>query len=157
MKPKVYIETTIISYLSARPSRDLVVAAHQQLTHEWWTVHRSEFDLVASQFVVDEASAGDQLVAGRRLGFLEGVPLLEINDDAEGLAKRILERKALSGKAAEDALHIAVATVHRVDYLLTWNCKHIANALLQRAIRKVSSEMGLVLPIICTPEELIGE
>ena len=157
MKPKVYIETTIISYLSARPSRDLVVAAHQQLTHEWWSDHRSRFDLVASQFVVDEASAGDQQVAAKRLGFLADLPLLAINDDVEGLAKRIVEKKALSGKAAEDALHIAVATVHQVDYLLTWNCKHIANALLQNAIRKVCTELALVLPIICTPEELIGE
>jgi hypothetical protein len=112
MKPRVYIETTIISYLAARPSRDLIVAAHQQLTHDWWNDYRSKFDLVTSQLVVDEVSAGDQQVADRRLGLLEDTPLLEISDEVTLLAQRIVERKALSGRAAEDALHIAVATVH---------------------------------------------
>jgi len=157
MKSRIYIETTVISYLAARPSRDLIVAAHQQLTHDWWDNRRSDFELVTSQFVIDEASAGDQEVAGKRLDILTGIPLLEISDDAEALAGKIVERQALSGRAAEDALHIAVATVHEVDYLLTWNCKHIANAELQKSVAKVCSETDFELPTICTPEELMGE
>ena len=157
MKAKVYIETTVISYLAARPSRDLIVAAHQQMTHEWWEDQRAKFDLLTSQFVIDEASAGDQKVAAKRLELLTGVPLAAINDDARELAKRIVERKALSGKAAEDALHISVATVHEMDYLLTWNCKHIANAGLQKPIGRICAEMNFSLPTICTPEELSGE
>lgn len=96
-------------------------------------------------------------MAGKRLDILTGIPLLEISDDAEALASKIVERQALSGRAAEDALHIAVATVHEVDYLLTWNCKHIANAELQKSVAKVCSETDFELPTICTPEELMGE
>jgi len=157
MRPRVYIETTIVSYLAAGLSRDLIVAAHQQLTQEWWKERRLGFSLTTSQFVVDEASAGDQEIASKRLEFLSDLPSLEIDDAVRALAKRIVERKALAGKAAEDALHIAVATVHEVDYLLTWNCKHIANATLQRPIARICAEMGFALPIICTPEELLGE
>jgi hypothetical protein len=128
MKHRVYIETTIVSYLTARPSRDLVVLAHQQVTQEWWDARRHAFDLFVSQLVVREASSGDSDAALRRTELLQTFPMLELNDAALHLARTLLKRNAVPQKAIEDALHISVATAHGMDYLLTWNCKHIANA-----------------------------
>lgn len=155
MANKLYLETTILSYLAARPSRDLIVAAHQQLTQEWWG-HRQEFDLYASQLVQQEAAAGDPEVAAQRLALLEGMSLLATTEAALALADALLTRKAVPRKAAEDAAHIAIATVHGMDYVLTWNCKHIANARLQKAMEGICSDLGYDLPVICTPEELMG-
>ncbi len=126
MKLKVYIETSVISYLTARPSRDLVTAAHQQLTIDWWEDRSTDFDLYISQLVVREASAGDEDAAKRRLNVVEQIPLLELNEEVLTLAHSLVEDGPLPQKASEDALHIAVATVHGMDFLLTWNCKHIA-------------------------------
>jgi predicted nucleic acid-binding protein len=155
MKPKVYLETTIISYLVARPSRDIIIAAHQELTNEWWENRRKRFDLFVSQLVIQEAKSGDKEAARKRLGLLEPIPLLELNDKAISLA-RILMNDAIPPKAVEDALHIAVAAIHGMDYLLTWNCKHIANAEKEHAIATVCRSNNFEPPIICTPEELMG-
>jgi|SRR3989304_5000873 len=155
MKPKVYLETTIISYLAARPSRDIIIAAHQELTNEWWENRRKRFDLFVSQLVIQEAKSGDKEAARKRLGLLEPIPLLELNDKAISLA-RILMNDAIPPKAVEDALHIAVAAIHGMDYLLTWNCKHIANAEKEHAIATVCRSNNFEPPIICTPEELMG-
>ncbi len=155
MKPKVYLETTIISYLAARPSRDIIIAAHQELTNEWWENRRKRFDLFVSQLVIQEAKSGDKEAARKRLGLLEPIPLLELNDKAISLA-RILMNDAIPPKAVEDALHIAVAAIHGMDYLLTWNCKHIANAEKEHAIAAVCRGNNYEPPIICTPEELMG-
>ena len=155
MKPKVYLETTIISYLAARPSRDIIIAAHQELTNEWWENRRRRFDLFVSQLVIQEAKSGDKEAARKRLGLLEPIPLLELNDKVISLA-RILMNDAIPPKAVEDALHIAVATIHGMDYLLTWNCKHIANAEKEHAIATVCRSNNFEPPIICTPEELMG-
>ncbi len=157
MNSKLYLETTILSYLAARPSRDLIVAAHQQLTHDWWAGHRQEFDLYASQLVQQEAAAGDPLVAAQRLDLLQAATLLASTDAALALAAALVTRKAVPGRAAEDAAHIAIATVHGMDYVLTWNCKHIANARLQKLIEAVCFDLGFELPVICTPEELMGD
>ena len=157
MNPIVYLETTIISYLAARPSRDLIIAAHQQITQEWWTMRRIHYELYVSQLVVHEAQQGDVDAAARRLLLLQGLPLLELNDSATILAEEFVRRKAIPKQANEDALHVALATVHGVDYLLTWNCKHIANAERWLAIADVCNEQGYEPPIICTPEELLGE
>ncbi|MGA9997748.1 MAG: type II toxin-antitoxin system VapC family toxin [Pyrinomonadaceae bacterium] len=157
MQPTVYIETTIVSYLTARLSRDLVTAAHQQIAQEWWANRRTEFALFVSQFVIQEASVGDAAMAQKRLEELQAIPLLDVNQDAENLAQRLIADGALPKKAAVDALHIAVATVHGMDYLLTWNCKHIANAEMQSKVAAVCRESGFEPPIICTPEELLGE
>lgn len=157
MKPTVYVETTIVSYLTARLSRDLVTAAHQQITQEWWANRRAEFELFVSQFVVQEASMGDVAMAQKRLDELQVIPLLDVNQDAENLAQRLIVDGPLPKKAAVDALHIAVATVHGMDYLLTWNCKHIANAEMQSKVAVVCRESGFEPPVICTPEELLGE
>ena len=117
MKPKVYIETSVISYLTARPSRDLVTAAHQQLTTDWWEDRRAHFDLYISQLVVRESSAGDEDAAKGRLDVIEQIPLLELNEEALALARSLVEDGPLPAKASEDALHIAVATVHGMDFL----------------------------------------
>jgi hypothetical protein len=156
MKSKVYIETTIVSYLTARPSRDLVIAAHQQITQEWWTNRRSDFELYASQLVVQESSAGEAQMAQLRLASLDETLLLKVNSEAVALARKLVEKGPLPEKAAIDALHIAIATVHGMDYLLTWNCKHIANAEMQTTVAAISRASGYEPPVICTPEELLG-
>jgi len=157
MRPKVYIETTIPSYLTAWPSRDLVVAARQQITREWWQIRRPDFDLFASQLVIDEASEGDPDAAKRRLEVLKDIPLLALSEDVAELAQAIIERVPFPERAAADALHIAIAVVNGMDYLLTWNCTHIANAALRGAIESVCRSRGYEAPIICTPEELMEE
>ena len=156
MKPRVYLETSVVSYLLARPSRDLVVAAHQQVTREWWEERRDSFQLYVSQMVIHEASAGDPASARRRLEELAGFPLLALTEEAEALARDLIERGPLPRQAVEDALHIALATVHGMDYLLTWNCRHIANAQMRGAVNSVCALRGYDPPVICTPEELMG-
>ncbi len=157
MKPKVYIETTVVSYLTARRSRDLIVAAHQELTQEWWQRRRGEFELYCSQLVIQEASGGQKEAAQRRLQVLQPFSILEINDAAKELARHVAKAAAIPRKATEDALHIALATVHGMDYLLTWNCKHIANAEIQRSVTLACHLRGYEPPVICTPEELMGD
>jgi len=156
MKPRVYIETTIPSYLVGRPSRDLVVAAHQELTHEWWQNRRPTFGVFVSQFVIDEAGLGDPGLAKARLKVIENLDQLEITSDVGLLAARIVESRAIPEKAAADAAHIAAAAVHAMDYLLTWNCTHIANAEISTKVRRVCETAGFACPVICTPEELMG-
>ena len=155
MKANVYIETTVPSYLTAWPSRDLVTAAHQQITHHWWETRRQDFNLFISQSVLDEAASGDPGAARRRLEILKDIPLLEITDEVGAFAQELLESVPLPSKAAADALHIAVALVNGMDYLLTWNCKHIANATLRTNIEAVCRGKGYAPTIICTPEELL--
>lgn len=154
-KETVYIETTVVSYLTAWLSRDLIRAAHQQITQEWWNNRREDFEIFVSEFVINEASAGDR-AAEKRIGALENIAILDVNQNVENLAKKLIADKALPPKAATDALHIAVASVHGIDYLLSWNCKHIANAEMQGAIESVCLEEGFKYPKICTPEELLG-
>ena len=157
MKPTIYLETTIVSYLTSLPSRDLITAAHQQVTHEWWETRRFEFDLCISQIVVQESSAGDKNASKRRLAVLEDIPLLEITENAFDLADKLIKHVPLGPKAEVDALHVAIAVVNGIDYLLTWNCKHLANALLRNKIETVSRNFGYEPPVICTPEELMEE
>lgn len=157
VKPKVYLETTIISYLVARPSRDLRTAAHQQATQDWWRDRRATFDLYASQFVVREASQGDEAAARKRLKMLEETTLLDVMDEALALAEAIVNRRLLPQKATVDVAHIAVATTNAVDYLLTWNLKHIANAVIRGKVESLCRAEGYEPPIICTPEELMEE
>ena len=154
MNPKVYLETTVISYLAASPSRDIVVAAHQQLTREWWE-RRDRFELVVSQAVVDEVSRGDTAVAARRLALLAQIPLLDLGDNVNEFARELLRSRAVPAKANLDAVHIAVAAVNHVDYLVTWNCTHIANAAVRGKIEEACRSAGLPTPTICTPEELM--
>ena len=155
-KPIVYLETTIVSYLSARKSKDVIIAAHQQITQEWWTQRREHYEVYVSQLVVHEISRGDQNAAQKRLEALQGIPSLEITEEAIALAEQFIRRNAIPRHAAEDALHVAIAATHGADYLLTWNCKHIANAEKWLAIANVCQTEEVEPPIICTPEELFG-
>lgn len=157
MSAGVYLETSVISYLAGRPSRDLFVAAHQQLTQAWWQAERSRFSLCASPLVLREASQGDTIAAAARLRWLEGIPLIAVTKEAERLAERLLQDAALPPKAAADALHIAIAACHRIEFLMTWNCTHIANATKRPLIERVCRNFGVEPPILCTPEELMGE
>jgi hypothetical protein len=156
MKPRIYLETTIPSYLTAWPSRDLVRAAHQQITREWWA-RRGAFELYASRLVVQECQAGDPQAAADRLAAPAGVPLLEQTPEAASLAEALLRGVPLPEQAASDALHIAITAVHGLDYLLTWNCTHIANVTLRPRIEAVCRAAGYEPPLICTPEELPAE
>ena len=156
MKRKVYIETSVISYLTARPSKTILGAAHQQITLAWWET-RSQYDLVVSDSVLRECAAGDPDAAKKRLTVLNEVPLILITEQALDIANSLIAKRIVPAKAAEDALHIAIATVNEVDYLLTWNCRHIANPEIQRGIAAHLEDIGLSLPFICTPEELLGE
>jgi len=152
----VYLETTLISYLCSRPSRDLLVAAHQQVTSDWWATRREAFDCFVSQIVIDEVSAGDPAEARRRMEVINMFPVLEVTEEARLLTKAILGSEAIPLRAVRDAAHVAVAAVHDVDYLLTWNCTHLANAQVIRKISVVCNRKGFHMPTICTPEELMG-
>ena len=153
----VYIETSIISYLRQRPSSQVVMAARQLLTHQWWENERSNYELVTSQLVLDEASAGDPVLAAERLQSLNGIPLLARDPQIGVIANEIMSRAILPPKAAIDALHIAMVAHHRIQYLLIWNCKHIANAKILPRIHAVLTDLGCPIPIICTPEEMVDD
>lgn len=156
MKRRVYLETSVISYLTARPSKTIIGAAHQQITAAWWE-KRFAYDLLVSEAVLRECAAGDPQAAQKRLEIAKSFPLLLITEEVFQITDALIERGIIPAKAAEDGLHIAIATVHKVDYLLTWNCKHIANPEIQRNISSYLNEIDLFLPFICTPEELLGE
>lgn len=154
MKDKVYLETSVISYLAARMSRDLLIAAHQQVTHQWWNERRQLYHLVASELVVREAEQGSPELAAKRLDFLRGVQLLGMTADTHRLARVFVEKGAIPASYVEDALHIAMAVTNGVTYLLTWNCKHIANAIVRRKVELISRQEGFEPATICTPDEL---
>ncbi|NLE60278.1 MAG: type II toxin-antitoxin system VapC family toxin [Planctomycetes bacterium] len=156
MRRSVYIETTIISYLKAWPSRDLVRAAEQQITREWWDEQRPKFDLYTAQLVLIEAGAGDAEAAAERLAVLRELPLLDTTERAIQVADMLLASAALPERADRDALHVGVAADNGMDFLLTWNCRHLANAMLRDRIEEVCEEAGLRPPKICTPDELMG-
>lgn len=157
MTERVYIETTVISYLVARASRDVIVAGHQQTTQDWWANRRDKFTCYISQVVIDEASAGDSIEVRKRLAVLGGLTTLAVTDEANALTKAIMVANVLPQHVIRDAAHVAVGAVHAVDYLLTWNCKHLANAQIARRIAVVCEKVGYKMPIICTPEELMGD
>jgi hypothetical protein len=152
----VYIETSILGHLTARPTDNLIVAANVKITQDWWNEYRRSFMLYASEIVEDEAGKGDPEMASQRLNLLQSLMLLELTEEAFELSQAFLSQSNLPQKAFNDALHMGVATVYNLDYLLTWNCKHMANAQIQRKLARISSDLGYVLPVICTPYELIG-
>lgn len=156
-KPTVYLETTIIGYGVSKPSGDLVVAARQKITRDWLAAAARGYQLFVSQPVIGEVSAGDDQAARERLALIEGIPLLAVTDNAGELAAKLVDEGAVPREAAEDALHIAVAAVHGIEFLLTWNVRHIANATMRQAIERVCRESGYEPPVICTPEELTND
>ncbi|MDQ5770983.1 type II toxin-antitoxin system VapC family toxin [Thiothrix subterranea] len=157
MKPSVYIETTIPSYLTAWRNPSLLMAAHQEATRNWWDTARFDYDLFISEFVMAECASGNADAAERRLAAIQNLPELDISTEVEPLAQRLLAGAALPEKAKLDALHIAVATIHGIDYLLTWNCKHIANAITRPKIEWICRAAGYEPPVICTPLELMRD
>ena len=157
MSESVFIETTIPSYYVAKRPRDIVQAARQELTIEWWDRHRSRYELLSSQIVLDEAARGDGTMAKKRLDLLSEIPLLVITDAVVRIAEELLKDGVVPENAGDDAFHIACAGVHVVNFLLTWNCKHIANAQIQGKLAEISLDCGYVLPVLCTPNELMGD
>ena len=155
-KPTVYLETTVISLLTARPTRDVVQTALQQLTRKWWEQRRHRFELFVSDFVLQEAARGDKDAARRRLELAIKLKELAVTPPMEALAARLLKETRLPAKAKQDALHVACAAVHGVDYLLTWNCTHIANAVIVPDVQTVCLLAGYDCPQICTPQELMS-
>lgn len=155
LKPKVYIETSILSYLTARQNNDLRVAANQNTTLEWWENRRSDFDVFVSEFVTSEVSLGDPSLAQKRLDIIEILPKLNVTEAVKALAKKLVSEGPIPDKAEMDAYHIAVAAVNGLEYLLTWNCTHIANAVLRPRIEEICRQEGFEPPIICTPQELM--
>lgn len=156
-KPSVYVETTVIGYLTARQQPDAIVAGHQLATEKWWQSARQRFGLVISQLVIDECSKGDQSAAAERLRAVADLDLLAINPEAHRLTSALLSRGAVPQTEPRDAAHIALAAVHGIEYLVTWNFRHIANPSTRRKIDEVIVSTGFRPPIICSPEELSEE
>jgi len=154
LKPKVYIETSIPSYLTAWRSRDIVTVGNQETTKEWWA-RREDFDLYVSVFVLEEVAAGDKEASELRVHALDGIPEIEITEQVEIIAEHLIAEASLPSKAYVDALHIATATLGGMDYLLTWNCAHIANPAFRWKIEAVIRSFGIEPPVICTPQELL--
>jgi hypothetical protein len=153
----VYVETSFVSLLVGKPSRDLVTAANQQVTRDWWRLRRPYFECVISAEVLREAAAGDPKVSRQRLEALSTLTVLRRTRAVDELVEAFLSTGALPAKAKADAAHLAVATSHRVDYLLTWNFKYLANAEILLRLRPVAEQRGHRLPVVCTPLQLMGE
>lgn len=157
MKKTVYIESSVISYLVARPSRDLIIAGHQASTAEWWQEHLPQYEAFISPLVIEEISAGDPGAAAERLRAVENLPSLSISEEAEAIAEALLGSMAVPANSARDALHIAIAAAQGIDYLLTWNFKHINNASTRTLVTNVVSNFELQSAVLCSPEELMGD
>ena len=154
-KPTVYIETSIISYLTARPSRDIIVAAHQEITRDWWNEVLPNCNAVISRIVLEEISRGDAQAAQRRLDRVLDFPMLEVTTEVRSLARTYFEALQLPEKVRMDSFHLALASSQGIDFLVSWNCTHIVNANVKRKIEAINAECGISTPIICTPEELM--
>lgn len=152
----VYLETTIPSYLAARPSRDLITAAHQQITHEWWATARLQFELYVSEAVLTEIRAGDPLYSAKRLEFVADLDVLVFSREVKTLIQIYHAQLGLVGSATGDLPHLAFAVAYNMDYLVTWNCKHLANGRVIKKLSQINDAHGLPTPIIVTPEELSG-
>jgi hypothetical protein len=152
---RVYLETTIASYLTAKASRDLVIAAHQQITQEWWQTARDRFELYVSEAVLGELRAGDPEAIERRLRSIGSLPVLALNADVRALTWHYERTLGLSGRARADVPHFAYAVSYQMDFLVTWNCSHIANGEMIRRLLKVNTELNRLTPLIVTPEEIL--
>ncbi len=155
MKPRVYIETSIISYLTARPSRDLMVHTNQMLAKEWWDERRKEFDVFVSEPVLNEIEKGDAQMAKLRMAAVKGVSVLRLNSEARELADEIISHRILPPRAAVDILHISIASVYKMDFLLSLNCRHIANAIIYKRVSKICSDLGYDPPMVCTVHQIM--
>ena len=152
----IYIETSIISYLVARPSNSLISAARQKITFDWWEKERKKYKTYISELVIAECSRGDKDAIKNRLNLAKNIPILKITDECIELAELFFKKASLPEKARDDALHVAISTHYKMVFLLTWNCRHLANAHFIRKLHKISLEEGFVIPTICTPQEIIN-
>jgi hypothetical protein len=156
MKPRVYLETTVISYLVGWLNQQSILVAHnQEFTREWWSSRRTDYQLFSSTVAINEARKGDPPLAQERLSFLAETTLLDVNDASMALALQLLRHTRIPAKADVDALHVAVATVHGMDYLVSWNCKHIVNANILPQVYATCRAAGYEPPLTCTPQELM--
>jgi predicted nucleic acid-binding protein len=155
MKATVYVETSVLSYLTARPSNDLRAMANQSVTLEWWETRKPSYSVLVSDLVVSEAGRGHPDAAERRLASIADLPLLQMSENLRVLAMALIDNHALPQKAEADAYHVALAAVNGVEYLLTWNCTHIANAHTRPKIEATCRALGYEPPVICTPPELM--
>ena len=156
MKPRLYLETTIPSYLVTRPNRDIQIASAQAATHQWWDAHCDDFEMFVSVAVLREISRGDAEMAAARLEKIKHLTILGPNSDSESLAERLLAENIIPAKAADDAAHIALAAIHEMDFLLNWNCKNINNRFTIRRIERACTKSGFACPVIATPTELMN-
>ncbi len=154
---RIYVESTIPSYLASRPARDLLQAARQQITMQWWNFHSKQHELFTSQIVLDEISAGEPAMARKRNELVVKIPILDLTDEAVELTEVILSSGLLPKTADRDAAHIALASVHQMDILLSWNCRHITNGAVQVGLRPPSRFFEIRAPVLCTPDEMIGD
>jgi predicted nucleic acid-binding protein len=154
-KPTVYIETTVIGHIAAWDQTDVLVYARQIQSRRWWAI-RDRFDLVISQVVVDECTAGDATAASERLALITGIPVLTASEDVESLADELMNRRGIPNTEPRDALHISLAAVNGIQYLVTLNFTHIANAETRLLIEQICRDSGYVPPLICSPDELLG-
>ncbi len=152
----IYLETTIVGHLVGRIRRDPLIAARQQVTRDWWRDEAAKYTVLISQLVLDECSEGDPEAAAERLEVVKNLDLLEVSDEVDALAAALIAGNAVPATEPRDAFHIAISAVNGINYLLTWNFKHIANASLRERIEQVCREAGFDPPVICTPEELMG-
>ncbi len=157
MIQRLYVETTVISYLAARTSRDVIIKAHQEVTRAWWLKRRKDFEMMVSDVVLEELGRGDKAAAARRLEYARNLNVVLSTEPAIALARLLVKQRAVPVAAQVDALHIGVAAAQGADYLLTWNCRHIANAEMRARIGAVCRDAGYEPPVICTPEELMGD
>jgi predicted nucleic acid-binding protein len=155
MREKVYLETTVASYYSSRPSNDIIILARQRITQLWWERAIGRYSIFISEAVVEEAADGDLLASQKRLQAIKPFPLLDINEDVAALYKIYIKRLAVPQRALRDAVHLAVASVHCMDYLVTWNCAHIANGEIIKKVMEINIDLGVSIPVILTPEELL--
>ena len=155
MKKKLYLETTVVSYFVSRPSRDIIIAGHQEATREVWPQFVEKYEAFISALVYDEAGKGDAEQARLRLAAIEPFAMLQITDEARRLAEKIIINKAVPAQYPEDALHIALAAVNGADSIVTWNFAHLNNPFVRRRVRQIVEKEGYVCPEICSPEELL--
>jgi hypothetical protein len=155
MKEKLYLETTVVSYYTSRPSNDVMVLARQRITEQWWAQALARFDFFISETVLEEAADGNPEMARRRLSAIKSFPLLDIDTEVMRVYDIYVARLRIPRRALRDAVHLAVASVHSMDYLVTWNCAHIANGETIRKLMQVNNDLGVSIPVIVTPEELM--
>ncbi len=155
MKQSVYLETTIISYLAARPSRDLIVAGHQQITLEWWEKVSPKCQCYVSEVVIEESEKGDIEVSKKRLDLISDFQVLAVNEEIKKIASIFFEHLRIPEKSRLDSFHLATACWYKMDYLLSWNCKHIVSGSVRKLLNEINEELKIYIPIICTPEELM--